>query len=199
MVIPARICYTILYMKSLHLSRPYAMMMVGTPGSGKSYFAEKFAETFHLPYIDSLILEGASKDAQAASELIGFVLKELTKTEVSFVFEGNSDSRIRRTEFAAWARSRGYTPLFIWAQTDQATSLARTLKAKTLTREQFLTIVKDFSPPHEIEKAVVISGKHTYASQAKVVLRRLGDENRPPVTSHPRAATGAPGRSVPIR
>lgn len=191
-------------MKSLQLNRPYAMMMVGIPGSGKSFFAEKFAATFAIPYIDSLVLEDHSRDEQAASKLIGFVLGELVKTDKSFIYEGNSDSRVRRTEFAAWARSKGYTPLFIWVQTDQHAALERTLRAKVMDKPTFIQTLKNYSPPHPSEKAVVISGRHTYASQAKVVLKRLGSDNRPAATSPQvqpqRPAQPAPMvRSVPVR
>lgn len=166
-------------MQSFQLSRPHAIMMVGVPGSGKSQFAEKLAETFGMPYIDSLFLETHSTDDASAGELIGYVLGEITKTGASFVFEGNSDSRVRRTEFVAWAKSKHYIPLFIWVQTDLNTSLERTLRNKTMTKDEFVRTLKTFSPPHESEKAVVISGKHTYASQVKVVLKRLGELNRP--------------------
>ena len=154
-------------------------MMVGIPGSGKSFFASQFAETFHIPYIDSLQIEERARDALAASELIAMTLGELVKSGQSIIFEGNSDSRARRTEFARWARNHDYQPMFIWVQADHATSLSRTLKAKTLTREQFDAVLRDFSPPHRDEKAVVISGKHTYATQAKVILAQFGKENRP--------------------
>lgn len=166
-------------MHTLHLNRPYAIMMVGIPGSGKSFFATKFAETFGAPYIDSLALEKNARDEQASSELLGLVLGELAKTGKSFVFEGNSDTRVRRTEFASWARSRNYLPLFIWVQLDQATALDRTLRSKSMDRHEFARILKDFSAPHPTEKPIVVSGKHTYASQVKSVLKRLGNENRP--------------------
>lgn len=174
-------------MQSLHLARPHAIMMVGLPGSGKSFFAEKFSETFQAPYIDSLAIEERAANRQAAGELIALTLAEIAKTNQTFVFEGNSDARARRTEFAQWARKRGYQPLFIWVQVDQATSLKRTLKSKTLDKGQFETAVKGFSAPHPDEKPVVISGKHTFASQLKVVLSYLGNENRPHVA--PRTET----------
>ena len=174
-------------MKSLQLSRPHAIMMVGIPGSGKTQFAEQFAEMFGAPYIDSLVLESNSRDEAAASKLIGYTLGQLAKTKSTFIFEGNSDSRVRRTEFSAWAKSKGYTPLFIWTQTDAATALDRTLRSKSLTKEEFAQTVKAFSPPHASEKAVVISGKHTYASQAKVVLKRLSEVNRPSTPATPAA------------
>jgi len=188
-------------MESLHLSRPYAIMMVGIPGSGKSYFASQFAATFHAPYIDSLTIEQLSRDNDAAGDLIGIVLAEIAKTGQSFVFEGNSDSRVRRTEFVRWARSKGYQPLLIWVQTDRQTSLKRALKNGSTTPDIFANIIRDFSAPHEDEKAIVISGKHTHASQARVVLGFLSKDTRPQTsTPSPRATSvQPPRRTITIR
>jgi predicted kinase len=166
-------------MKSLHLSRPHAIMMVGIPGSGKSFFARQFSDTFHTPYIDYNDIGSRALDGGASGELTLLFLREIAKTGQTFLFEGSSDTRTNRTEFAKWARAHGYTPLFVWTQTDPATSLKRTLKAKHISRDDFATIIRDFSPPHPDEKPVVISGKHTYASQARTVLAHLGADNRP--------------------
>lgn len=173
-------------MKSLRLARPHAIMMVGIPGSGKTFFAEKFAATFGAPFIDSLAIEALAKDEKAAGTLIALTVGEIAKTKQTFVFEGNADSRVRRTEFVRWASNRGYQPLIVWVQTDEATSRTRTLKAKSLTKEEFIATIADFSPPHRDEKPIVISGKHTYASQAKVVLRQLSAEARPANDAIPR-------------
>ena len=170
-------------MKSLRLARPHAIMMVGIPGSGKSFFAAKFASTFGAPYIDSLAIESHAKDPTAAGVLIAMVVNEIAKTNQTFVFEGNSDTRVRRTEFARWARSKGYQPLFVWVQVDEATGRARTMKTNHLSKDEFEAIMRDFSAPHADEKPVVISGKHTYASQAKVVLSHLSRESHPDDTA----------------
>lgn len=189
-------------MKSLRLARPHAIMMVGIPGSGKTFFAEKFAATFGAPFIDSLTIEALAKDEQSAGALIALTVGEVAKTKQTFVFEGNADSRVRRSEFARWASNRGYQPLIVWVQTDKATSRARTLKAKSLNKEDFDSILAKFSPPHPDEKPLVISGKHTYASQAKVVLQHLSAEARPadePVAP-PRPTTVRPAvRSITVR
>lgn len=170
-------------------------MMVGIPGCGKSFFASKFADIFRAPYIDSLAIEALAKDTKSAGELISLVMGELAKTERTFVFEGNSDSRVRRTEFARWARSKGFHPLLVWVQTDKTTSLNRTLKSGSLGRDEFEDYVRDFSPPHPDEKTIVISGKHTFNSQLKVVLAHLGRENRPADTKQvPKLSTAVPPR-----
>ena len=180
-------------MESLHLSRPHAIMMVGLPGSGKSFFASQFSDTFNMPYIDTLAIEKLSRDGAAAGEMIGLVLGEIVKTKQSFIFEGNSDSRIHRTEFARWARAKGYEPLLIWVQTDPRTSLKRTLKNASMDKVGFEQVVRGFSAPHADEKPLVISGRHTYASQARVVLAYLGKQSRPstPAVLTPRPITPA--------
>lgn len=183
-------------MQSLRLARPHAIMMVGIPGCGKSFFASKFADMFHAPYVDSLALEAMAKDSEAAGKLISLVMGELSKTGQTFIFEGNSDSRVRRTEFAKWARSKGFQPLLVWVQTDKVTSLNRTLKNGTLDRNEFADYVRDFSPPHPDEKPLVISGKHTFNSQLKVVLAQLSRENRPEATQPAVLNTAVPPRST---
>ncbi len=191
-------------MKSLRLSRPHAIMMVGLPGSGKSFFARQFADTFNAPYIDSMAVEEQARDAEGAGAIITLVMGEIAKTHQTFIFEGNADTRTRRAEFAKWARGLGYQPLFIWAQIDQATSRDRTSKSKTMSQTDFEQAHRTFSPPHADEKAVVISGKHTFASQAKVVLAHLSKETRSdstpePVHSPNVAQRPAGSRSIVIR
>ena len=168
----------IYYMKSLHLSSPHAIMLVGIPGSGKSFFASKFADTFNTPYIDSEYIESCSRDIESAHRIISSVLAEIVKTKQTFIFEGNSSSKVRRMEFARWARQHGYLPLLIWVQVDKNTAIRRSLKSKSMTREQFETELRKFTGPREDEKTIVISGKHTYASQAKAVLSYLSQGNR---------------------
>ena len=188
-------------MNALHLSRPHAIMMVGIPGSGKSFFARQFSDMFHTPYLDIAEILGYIGDDAKTEKVVLYLLNEITKTEQTFLFEGNSASRTSRTEFAKWARTKGYQPLFVWVQTDQATSKSRAVKARTLTRDQFDSQVQLFSPPHPDEKAIVLSGRHTYATQARVVLNYLGKQNREHTASStvPQAPiTPAPRQTAPI-
>lgn len=167
-------------------------MMVGIPGSGKTFFAEAFSKTFNTPYLNLDDIEQRSADAAAAGELTVAFLTELVKTEQTFVLEGNSATRTWRTEFAKWARAHGYAPLFVWTQVDNTTALKRTLKKGRLDRDGFAEAVRTFSTPHPDEKAVVISGKHTYASQARMVLNHLVNQNRPANSPGPRRPSIVP-------
>lgn len=172
-------------MKSLSLSKPHVIVMVGIPGSGKSFFAEHFAETFNAPLISygqlrtelfdqPLYTDGETETIQRISD---YVLDQLYKTNRTFIYEGAASSRTERQEITKKARSVGYEPLFIWVQTESTTAKLRIQKAgkgkTTISPAQFDRALKHFSAPHANEKAVVISGKHTYASQLRIVLKRL--------------------------
>ena len=164
-------------MKSLHLTRPRAIMMVGVPGSGKSFFASQFAQTFHIPFVDSdtIAVYGANKTA--SSRLVALLLNEIIKTEQTFILEGSGDTKVLRTEFVQFAKKRGYDPLFIWVQTDRTTTRQRSAKGG-MDQEDYLNRLQRFEPPVEAEKALVISGRHTYAGQARMVLNHIGRDNR---------------------
>lgn len=160
-------------MKSLSLSQPHAIVMVGIPGSGKSFFAEKFAETFSAPYIDYDTFRPFIADQAKLSQLVGLQLRQLLKTNLSVVIEGGAHTRAERTQIAKHLKQNGYETLFVWVQIDPETAKFRSLKQSKLASDDHDRIAKRFSPPHASEKAVVISGKHTYATQVKSVLKRL--------------------------
>lgn len=163
--------------------------MVGIPGSGKSFFAHKFAETFHAPYLDQSTIEAVVADPQKTAELTDHFLRELVKTNQSIILEVECDTRQARTQLAKNLRSAGYTPLFVWVQVDAATARLRSQKARKMTKEQFDQRLKRFSSPHPTENPLVISGKHTYASQATLVLKKLSAP-RADISTH----TSAPVR-----
>ncbi len=58
--------------------------------------------------------------------------------------------------------------------------------------DEFDALVDSFDPPHEKERPVVISGKHTYTSQLKIVLKQLAG----PVVNTAKPPAGA---SVAVR
>lgn len=172
-------------MKSLSLSKPRLIVMVGIPGSGKSFFAEHFAETFRAPIVSFHRLRHElfnyptfSKDED---EIIGrvanYMLDEILRTGRTIVYEGRSSLRADRAFIAKKSHEAGYEPLFVWVQTEPETARKRATKLGTdkpaLSVEQFETRLKQFSVPHRIEKTIVISGKHTYASQLRIVLKHL--------------------------
>ncbi len=147
--------------------------MVGIPGSGKSFFAEKFADTFQIPYIEAALYRHFAADSEAAAGLVTHAIKEFAKTKQSLVLEIDTDARNKRTDLAKQLKSLGYKTLFVWVQTDETTAAQRSKKMYNMSKDDHSSRVRQFSPPHETENALVVSGKHTHATQVRMVLTRL--------------------------
>lgn len=178
-------------MKSLSLSRPLVIMMLGNPGAGKSFFARQFAETFNAPVVSvdriryELFAEPTfSRDEEMiVSRMCNLQIDQLLKTHRTFIIDGAMSVRADRALVEQQAKKLGYGSLVIWVQTDPATAKSRSMRRNakrifdefnvSLTDEQYDKISQRLTPPSDRETAVVISGKHTYATQVKIVLKKL--------------------------
>jgi len=180
-------------MKSLSLSTPHIIATVGIPGSGKTHFAEQFAETFSAPLISHHRLQDISSDEKMINQTALTFMKEVMKTRQTIVFEGATDRRVERAELAKLARENGYKILFVWVQTDQNTARQRALKQ--IDQDTYKHLTKRFSAPHRSENYVVISGRHTYATQAKTLLKKL-TESRAQASSAPKAGIVPERRTI---
>lgn len=178
-------------MKSLSLSRPLVIMVVGIPGSGKSFFARQFADTFSAPIVSYDKLRSSifpdptfSRDEEALiQDIADYETNELLKTHKTFIIDGGANTRAERIAIERQVKTHDYHTLIVWVQTDEPTSRMRATKRSnkrktdewnvSITDELFNLQVKRLNAPLRIEQQVVISGKHTYATQAKVVLKKL--------------------------
>jgi len=165
-------------MKPLTPASPHVIIMVGIPGAGKSAFAEKFADTFQTPILNRTKLQKELQlDDEQADNLVDTVLKEYMKTNRTIVLEGGYDNKKHRAELIKYFTKLGYRPLVVWVQTDTIEARRRAVKAypqgSGLSSEEFDEVVKQFQAPLISERAIVISGKHTYTTQLKIVLKQI--------------------------
>jgi predicted kinase len=178
-------------MKALSLARPLLIMIIGLPGAGKSYFARHFSDTFGAPLVsaDAMRFELFDTPQFTANEyglikrLLGHQLNELVKTKTSILVDGICNNRQDRLALEQFATLHSYGTMLVWVQTDEPTAKARatTRNAKRpgdefnskINAAQFTEHTKQLNPPVKNEDYVVISGKHTYTTQAKMVLRKL--------------------------
>lgn len=195
------------YMKSLSLAKPHLILVVGIAGAGKSFFAEQFADTFQAPLVseDHLraalepIGEIADKDERTViTKLAHNYISELIKTQSTIIVDACCDTRTERAEISHRARLKGYEPLLVWVQTAPNIAKLRATKPNRLqphrrliTPEQHDAAVRRFTVPNTSEKTIVISGKHTYASQAKLVLTKLA-QPRAEISGHTQAPVRKP-------
>jgi gluconate kinase len=182
--------------------------MIGIPGAGKSFFGEHFAETFKAPIINvgrlgyELFPDG-DEDPAIIMKAADFTLSELFKTDRTLVYEGVTATKAERQRVAKKATDAGYMPLFVWVQTESIEAKRRaTRKSKDaphLDSEQFDAIIKKFAVPASNEKVIVVSGKHTYASQLKIVLRHLANVRTITTAPTPPVERTVPSRNILIR
>lgn len=171
-------------MKPITPAIPHVIIMVGIPGSGKSTFAEHFAETFKAPIInESRIAHEASLNDEQTEAVSSLLLSELLKIERTFLYEASNLTKTKRANLIAAVTKAGYRPLVVWVQTEATEAKRRALKPQPngsgLSDSEFDAAYNAFQAPVATEKAIVISGKHTYATQLKVVLRQLAGTTRP--------------------
>ena len=188
-------------MKPLTPASPHAIIMVGIPGSGKSTFADHFADTFKTPLVSQTKLQREFQlSREAAESLMNSILSEYIKTNRTILIDGGLDEKTHRDDLVRRLVKEGYRPLVVWVQTDTAESFRRASKpyphGSGILLDEFNELVDLFDPPHEKEKTVVISGKHTYASQLKIILKQLAipDTTQPKLPPSP--STGNRSRTT---
>jgi predicted kinase len=177
-------------MKTLSLSRPLILMLIGLPGSGKSFFGRQFAEMFGAPLVsnDRLRYElfaqptYSEEEQEVIQRVADYQIEELLKTHRSFVVDGGCETKLDRQKFEQWAKKHNYGTLIVWVQTDEQTSRMRSTKrnpkrpddvySPSIAESKWSELSKRFAQPVK-EPYMVISGKHAFSTQAKMVLRKL--------------------------
>lgn len=193
-------------MKSLSLTAPHVVIMVGLPGAGKSFFAEHFSETFSAPLVNWNSIRTQvfdhptySKEEDAIVKRIAdYTLNELFKTQATLLYEGDTLTQASRQALARTVRDAGYEPLFVWVQTDVTSARARAIK-QGVSPDYYDASKKRFTPLKDSDPYVVISGKHTYASQLKIVLRKLSSARATAVEESARTPKVTSNRRVRIQ
>lgn len=205
-------------MEALTLSSPMVIEVVGLPGSGKSFFANQFASTFGAAIVSrdkirwTLFANHTYSDNENAmvDQVADLLITELFRTKKTFVLDGGYNKESNRHSIANKARKNGYRVLTIVVQTDEPTSRRRATKRsskkpgdqykQSLTDEQFDAAKKLYVEPSTTQQdVVVISGKHTYNTQAKIVLRKMLEISGKSVTRRDIPVSEQPRVSLNIR
>ncbi len=178
-------------MQTAQAAKPLLLVTIGPPGTGKSYFARRFADMFKAPLVSfdevryELFNDISFSDDEniIVARVAGLQLRELLKTGKTVVIDGGHNPKVSRLELGKVAKNAGYNILYIWTQTDEKTARSRSTKRssgqddslfnRALTTEEFERHAKVFTPPSAYEKHVVISGRHNFPSQARIVLRKM--------------------------
>lgn len=156
-------------------SKPRALLVFGAPCSGKTTFSEKFAQKFDLAYFN---LDEMKEQYRLTHKNMLLIIELLTRTGKNLVFEGGLGTEKERAELRNVLRASGYEPTLIWIQTDIATIRLRMktrYRSVPAAREAYDTAVAVLEAPTDVERPLILSGKHTFETQARHVLAGLAD------------------------
>lgn len=156
-------------------TKPRALLVFGAPCSGKTTFAEKFSQKFGLAYYDLRQLED---EYEFSRDGVFVVLEQVLKTKQTIIIEGNLDTERDRAEIRNLLRSHGYVPALIWVQTDMATLRMRLkshYRSVAKAKKAYDEAVSTMEAPTDIEKPIILSGKHTFETQTKHVIKGLAE------------------------
>lgn len=182
-------------MKSLQLHKPHLLVVVGLPGAGKSHFASQFSDNFSTPYLDINRYKRLIRNNGITDTISNDVFHQLLKTNQTLLIEGVGETSDERKELLKVAKIHGYEVLYIWVQTEPATASQRATKSKEepISVDEFKKRSRRFENLNATELFVVVSGRHTYASQTRMVLNKLvakKPETRVNPTSRPSTSSG---------
>lgn len=165
------------------LTRPVVIMLLGYPGSGKSYTSSHIAELLGMALVsedrirESLFEEPKyTKDEQSVvMQMMIMMAEEYLTLGIPVMFDAGLNKTAERKNIRDIARKHKADTLLIWLQVDQETAKLRTKVAKKhgSDHEKVFDITQEsFQAPHN-EDYVVASGKHTFDSQKQTIVRKL--------------------------
>ena len=188
-------------MESSNLQSSTIIQVVGIPGAGKSFFAKQFSDTMGIPIVSmdkirwTLFAHHTYSENEnlMVKQISDLLVTELLKSQKSFILDGGYNKESDRKEIARYASKAGFRVLTVVVQTDEPTAKRRATKrsAKTagdrhkqsLSLDEFKAQVDQFDMPPSNQNRVVISGKHTYSTQARTVLKKILEMKNAPLTS----------------
>jgi predicted kinase len=178
-------------MNKLELDKPLAIVMMGIPGAGKTFFARQLANHLNIGYIseDRIRFDIYNKPSFNAEEqlvirkIMGYMIEELSRVKKHMVLDGRFLNATERQKVHQVMTNAGYQVLTVWVQTEEDLAKRRASKrdkrkpddkynAPVLVQE-FNSIKLNLEKPQEKEDFSVVSGKHTFKSQLDTVLKRI--------------------------
>jgi predicted kinase len=177
-------------MSKIILAKPAIICLYGYPGSGKTYVARSLAEEIQLAHVSSdrirsELFQSPRYDAQEnaiVTHLMDYMSEEFLSSGVAIVYDANALRVAQRRRLRELAKKHRAAYMLIWLQVDLETAFLRTQQrdrrtaddrySEPQTKSTFDRQVSGMQNP-EGEDYLVISGKHTFATQKNSIINRL--------------------------
>ena len=193
------------------LSSPTMFLLVGRPGSGKTYLARHLAKQLAIPVVSMerirhTILKKPSLAASEESTIwrVGTMLVEgYLSVGLGVIVDLTANTIDQRSELLRLAHFFRATSLIIWQQTDRETAWQRCSNRQPnrrvddafslkLPRSAFNALSRQLEPPRH-EQAVIVNGCQPFANQLTAITRRLVEMRLLPTESDLAQSVPKPG------
>ena len=177
-------------MRNIILKKPVLICLYGFPGSGKSYVARNLAQMLSIAHVSTDRIQAelfrsptpTPQQEVITSRLADYIATEFLRTNVGVIYDTNTPTIANRRRLRELAMKHKASYLLIWLQIDQDSAYARatsrdkrTMEGKyaaSQTRSGFNQQLEAMQNPKD-EDYLVVSGKHTFASQKSAIVSRL--------------------------
>jgi predicted kinase len=174
-------------------NKPLLILLYGFPGAGKTYFARQLCENLQAAHVHgdrvrSELFETPRYDREeneVISHLMTYMTGEFLNADLSVVHDTNAMRLSQRRELRDMARKAGAKTVLIWFQIDMESAFTRANKrdrrraddkySPAIDRQTFERLASGMQNPNN-EDYLVISGKHTFATQLSSIMKRLRDD-----------------------
>lgn len=172
-------------------TKPFVIMMYGFPGSGKTAFARQMSEDLNVIHLQEdkiradLFGNNMSPAALNGSrKIMNYMLREYLRAGLPLMYDTDVLRLADRKRVREIAHEMKAASLLVWLQVDAETTFERTQKrdhrkaddkyAIDYTEDDYRNVLGNMQNPAN-EDYLVVSGKHTFATQRSSVVKRLFD------------------------
>lgn len=178
-------------MTKIVLSKPLLITFYGYPGSGKSYVARNLESILGVARVSSDRIRHElfarprfdSQENAVVAHLMFYITEEFLRAGVGVIYDTNAYRAGQRRKLRELAHKHHAAHLLVWLQIDPENAFLRTQQRdkRTLddkfseeqTKASFAQQTAHMQNPEPHESYLVISGKHTFASQKNAILNKL--------------------------
>ena len=171
-------------------SKPLLILLYGFPGAGKTYFARQLCEQLQAAHIQGDRIRTElfeqprydKEETQVVGHLMDYMAEEFLKSGTSVVYDANVMRLAQRRTLRDMARKAHAQSLLVWLQIDLDSAYLRATKrdrrkaddkySAPMDRGTFERITHAMQNPQN-EDYMVISGKHTFGTQLRTMVKRL--------------------------
>lgn len=172
-------------------TKPIFVLLYGFPGSGKSFFARQLADELGMAHIHSDRIRHElfekprfdNRENEVVNQIMDYMTEEFMRAGISVIYDANTPKMAERRMLRDLARKQKFEPVLVWIQIDAESAFNRVIKrdrrktddrfSSPIDRTTFEQLTGAMQNPNMNEDYLVISGKHTFATQKHNMYKML--------------------------